>query len=1100
MGYARVKYFADLHIHSRFSRATSPNLDLEHLHQWAQLKGITVVGTGDFTHPGWFDELSSKLEPAEEGLYRLRPDIAKGIDREVYPSCRREVRFVLSAEISNIYKRADRTRKVHNVIFAPNLETAASVSARLDRIGNITSDGRPILGLDSRDLFEIVLESSPLAYLIPAHIWTPWFSVLGSKSGFDSIEACYGDLADQIFAVETGLSSDPAMNWMVSGLDRYTLVSNSDAHSPSKLGREANLFNTDLSYTAMFEALRSTNRSGYLGTVEFYPEQGKYHFDGHRKCDLRLSPGETVEKDGNCPVCGRKVTVGVMHRVSELADRPEGAEPPGARPFRSLIGLGDILAEIRGVGPGSKRVARDWEKLLAALGDEFTILQEVPIEDLERAGSPLLSEGVRRMRTGAITIDAGYDGEFGTVRIFEEGEREKLSGQIDLLPPAKKKKKAATPREKRGKKEGRRGAVPPKPGTGTERRDDGPAGNRPEGPIENLLNPMQREAVETSDGPLLIVAGPGTGKTLTLTCRIARIIRSGRARPENVLAVTFTNRAAREMRERLARILPEPGLSEGLTIETFHALGLKILRESIGLAGRCPDFTILDDEARDELLRTLFSDLDGRKRRVIGEQISAAKRELQDQDASKTIEADPRFATFYLIYENHLEHAGAVDFDDLIALPVLILRKHPGTLAQYRKRFRSISVDEVQDINRAQYELVRLLAADGSGLCAIGDPDQSIYAFRGADPGYFRKFESDYTQARVISLDRNYRSAETILNASSQVIVRNPGGRKEALRSGIEGVARIQIHRATTDRAEAEFVVHQIERLVGGTSHFSLDSGRADGEVEPEEWSFSDFAVLYRLGAQEAVLREAFDRSGIPFQLVRENPFRDEPGFRTILAVLKGVARPDCREAAAKIAGELGLGTDAMAGAIASGARIRNRGLPEFIRDLPERLAPPGCPDRPHWQWAADRLAGMAEEAGGSISDLLRRVTLTSGIDVYDERADRVALMTLHSSKGLEFGAVFIVGCEEGLIPYIRDSEEPSDGSLAEERRLFYVGMTRAGKRLFLVSAKSRFLFGERRARPVSRFVLDIEETLREELKSAHKGRRKETDLQLDLF
>ena len=378
-----MKLVADLHIHSHFSRATSPNLTFEHLTRWAQLKGIHVVGTGDIAHPGWLAEMREKLEPAEEGLYRLKPEHTTAVQAQVPPACHAPVRFMLGGEISNIYKRGDRTRKVHNIVFAPSFEATERLQARLEKIGNIRSDGRPILGLDSRDLLEIVLDTDPACHLIPAHIWTPWFSLLGSKSGFDSVAECFADLTPHIFALETGLSSDPPMNWRVSGLDRYTLVSNSDAHSPEKLGREATLFDCELAYGALFEALQYAGRlpspthgrgaggEGYLGTIEFFPEEGKYHFDGHRACDLVWDPPTTRAHNEICPVCGKPLTVGVMHRVEALADRPEGFRPVGPRPFHSLIPLPELLGEVYGVGASSKQVQAEYFKLLVGLGAEL---------------------------------------------------------------------------------------------------------------------------------------------------------------------------------------------------------------------------------------------------------------------------------------------------------------------------------------------------------------------------------------------------------------------------------------------------------------------------------------------------------------------------------------------------------------------------------------------------------------------------------------------------------------------------------------------------------------------------------------------------------
>jgi uncharacterized protein (TIGR00375 family) len=381
-------FTADLHIHSKFSRACSRDCDLEHLAWWAGRKGITVVGTGDFTHPAWLQELEDTLVPAEPGLFRLRPDLERDVAARLPPSCRTPVRFLLEVEISTIYKRADRTRKVHHLVYAPDLDTVRRFNRALGRIGNLGSDGRPILGLDSRDLLEITLESGPGAYLVPAHVWTPWFAVLGSASGFDAVADCYADLADHVFAVETGLSSDPAMNWRVSGLDRYRLVSNSDAHSPPMLGREATVFGCDVDYHAIRRALETGE--GFGGTIEFFPEEGKYHLDGHRRCGVRLEPGETLRRGGACPGCGKPLTVGVLHRVEALADREDGARPPAAAPFRRLVPLPEIVGEVLGVGARSKTVRREVDALVEGLGPELDILSRVPVEDI-RPASPLVA-------------------------------------------------------------------------------------------------------------------------------------------------------------------------------------------------------------------------------------------------------------------------------------------------------------------------------------------------------------------------------------------------------------------------------------------------------------------------------------------------------------------------------------------------------------------------------------------------------------------------------------------------------------------------------------------------------------------------------------
>ncbi|MBF0486205.1 MAG: DNA helicase UvrD [Candidatus Omnitrophica bacterium] len=430
-----MKFIADLHIHSKYSRATSSDLNPENLWLWAQLKGIGVVATGDCIHPVWLKELKEKLEPAEPGFFKLKEKYARALLAQVPVSCQasERVRFILSTEISNIYKKNDKVRKIHNVVIFSSFDTATAAQKKLDAIGNIKSDGRPILGMDAKDLLNLSLECDPKTLFIPAHIWTPWFSVLGSKSGFDSIEECFEDLTPHIYALETGLSSDPLMNWRLKQLDRFHLVSNSDAHSASKLGREANIFDCEFSYDGMFRALSDKKDKGFSGTIEFFPEEGKYHFDGHRDCQTRLHPKETLKNKGLCPECGKPVTVGVMARVEELADRPEGEKPQNARPYHNLIGLAEIIAEARGVGKASKQVDLVYRQMLEALGCEIKILMDVPLKNIQAVAGDVVAEGVRRMREGKVTIAAGYDGEFGTIKIFDGEERKTIEGQLTFF-------------------------------------------------------------------------------------------------------------------------------------------------------------------------------------------------------------------------------------------------------------------------------------------------------------------------------------------------------------------------------------------------------------------------------------------------------------------------------------------------------------------------------------------------------------------------------------------------------------------------------------------------------------------------------------------
>ena len=405
-----MKAIADLHIHSRYSMATSKDGTPENLELWARKKGISILGTGDFTHEKWREELKDSMVSAEDGFYKLK-------DEKRLPEAERmkdqTVRFVVSGEISCIYKKNGKTRKAHHLILLPGIEEAEKMAKKLEKIGNIHSDGRPILGLDSRDLLEIMLEASPEGIFIPAHIWTPHFSVLGAKSGFDSLEECFEDLTPYIYALETGLSSDPPMNWRISSLDQYQLVSNSDAHSPSKIGREANLLDIELSYEGLSRAL--CRGEGLLGTVEFFPEEGKYHYDGHRKCEVCLTP-EEAEKMGNiCPVCGKKLTMGVEHRVEQLADRKYGYRKENAKEFESLVPLAEVIASCMGYSSGSKKVQSCYENMLEKLGPEFEILRRVPAEDIKAVSDENVAAGIEGIRQKKVKKISGFDGKYGKI-------------------------------------------------------------------------------------------------------------------------------------------------------------------------------------------------------------------------------------------------------------------------------------------------------------------------------------------------------------------------------------------------------------------------------------------------------------------------------------------------------------------------------------------------------------------------------------------------------------------------------------------------------------------------------------------------------------
>jgi uncharacterized protein (TIGR00375 family) len=1049
---AAMRFHADLHVHSKYSRATSRDLDLEHLAAWAARKGITVVGTGDFTHPAWRAELKEKLAPAEPGLFRLRPEIEEAVARELPPACQTTVRFMLSVEISTIYKKGEKTRKVHHLIYAPDFATADIISDRLARIGNIASDGRPILGLDSRDLLEIALTSSPDAYFIPAHIWTPWFAALGSQSGFDSIKECYGDLADHIFAVETGLSSDPPMNWRLSMLDRYRLVSNSDAHSPGKLGREATTFDCAIDYFAIRNALKTGE--GYVGTVEFFPEEGKYHLDGHRKCEVKLSPREALAHGNCCPVCGGALTIGVQHRIETLADRgeAEALPPPTAGEVSNLVPLPEVLGEIAGSGPASKTVERGYGRLLSALGSELAILQSVPLEDITRKASSLLAEAIARLRAGNVIRDAGYDGEYGVIRLFQDDELRQRTGGgslfegVALAPPPERGKPA--PKVPGG---GPSAPAPPANPHPTAARSTSSVRGEDKG-VLSALDDDQRAAASIVDGPLVIVAGPGSGKTRTLMHRIVYLVAERGVRAEQCLAITFTRRAAGEMRERLRASLG--ARSNEIAVHTFHSLGLSILRVHANAAGLERGFRVAGDAERVAALAAAL-DLPTPRAQSLIRAISKAER-MSSTPNGEVAEARA-------VYRKMLAVNNWIDFDDLVGLTVRLLESNPDVAASYRERCRFVSVDEFQDVDARQYRLLTLLAPPpGGNLCAIGDPHQAIYGFRGADATCFERLRADYPGAAAVALKRNYRSSGTIVAASSQIIAKPDEPIAEIVRDMHE---RITIYAAPSERAEAESVVATIEQAIGGHSFFSIDSGRASGEGTA--LSFADFAVLYRTEAQAAALTEAFARSGIPFRKHSHAPLAEEPAVRALLDALES---PDAHDGGLAI--RLASAAQRVAAATQETAAI----------DL-----------------ALQRLQPLVETCGGDQTRFLDAVALTSDADFWDPRADGVALLTLHAAKGLEFAFVFIVGLEDGVLPlHWGKTDGIAAEDLAEERRLFYVGMTRAKDLLFLSRALKRQWRGRVREQKPSPFLADIESALVKQQQA--EGRRKPQDRQLKLF
>ena len=933
-----MEIVADFHVHSLHSIATGQNANLEHLDLWGRYKGLTVVGTGDCTHPGWLTELKDKLLPAGEGVYGLKEGLALPLQvsgplwEEVSP-----VRFVVTGEVSAIYSKGGRVRKVHLLLILSGLEGAERLSRRLGQLGNVVADGRPILGLDAKYLLELTLEADPEALVIPAHVWTPWFSVLGAKSGFDSLEECFEEHVGNIYALETGLSSDPPMNWRVSGLDRYLLVSNSDAHSPQKLAREANLFTVAPTYPEMARAIRS--QVGFAGTLEFFPEEGKYHLDGHRKCGQRLTPDQANETDGRCPRCHKPLTLGVMHRVMELADRPQGSPAPRSKPFESLIALPALLGEVLACGPGSKKVERVYFRLLEKLGPELDILRRVAREDVAREGGELLARAVEKMRRGEVHIVPGYDGVFGEIALLTPEERSRFQGQSAFWSAPAPAPKAAKPAVQ----------APPESSTTTRARPEpasSPSLATDDDPLLAGLNQAQRLAVTHQGPPLIVQAGPGTGKTRALTHRLAYLLKRRQVPPESVLALTFTRQAAQEMATRVQALLPDfPGLNR-CTLGTFHALGLKMLSEHGFNRG------VADEERRRVLVQEVAKEFRLPVSRL-DRQISEAKQALYGPGDVPPGETLP-LAQAFLAYEALLEREQLWDYEDLLARPLRLLQENPDMRESYQGRFRHLLVDEYQDLNEVQYLFFRALAGPGAEIMVIGDPHQAIYGFRGARPEYFSRFAEDWPGALTLSFTATYRLPPPLLAASQRLLPEANEGPQVSRRAGDRPVVLLE---AASPQEEARVIARHIEALVGGLDHRSLDDHRLRYQDQALEVGFKDVAVLFRVHALGPELFQALTAAGLPCELARE-----------------------------------GVGPE------------------------------------------------------------------VTGIDL---AAQRVKLLTLHAAKGLEFPYVFIAGCESGLLPLEPEGRAPAD--LEEERRLFYVGLTRAQCQVFLTRARNRTLWGKRR-------------------------------------
>lgn len=1137
-----MSFIADLHIHSRFSRATSKKLTPGNLAAWAMVKGLHVLGTGDFTHPAWRAELAEALVRDEEtGLYRLReaPNLSEALPGLDALDARPPL-FLWQTEISSIYKRHGKVRRVHNLVYMPDLDAVERLSKRLEGIGNLASDGRPILGLDSRNLVEIVLETDPRGVVIPAHAWTPWFAVFGSKSGFDSMEECFGDLTGEIFALETGLSSDPDMNRLWSHLDRYAMLSNSDAHSGENLGREANRFSGVPSYDGIFDALRRPSARdtscAYAGTVEFFPEEGKYHLDGHRICGVVMDPREALAHGDICPVCGRPLTIGVLHRVLELADRseplpPEQLSEPG---FSSLIPLPELLGELLGTGSKSRKVAERYKALLRTFGPEMEILHNVDLHALRRHWEAL-GEGIDRMRRGQVIRKGGFDGEYGTVRVFTPQELNEFAsgrGRVALPGLDAPDGGAPKPKESTQRQKDRGGSLPPTPprqgmmpctphagedgNAVLSGQRGGPEGFNPSGGVrgsaptglENAggslhagFSPEQRRAIEAGLGapprPVLVAAGPGAGKTRTLVGRIRHLISVG-VPAARILAVTFTRRAAAELKERLGA--PVDGNTSGAcgpadalpACDTLHALAFDRLRQD----GETP-LMLLSEESSRRVFAEACPDLNAAARRAAWDALQTARERLKTPapDLTACLER----------YTARKSDLGVADYTDLLEFLLRRLRETPDA----PRRWDHVLVDETQDLSPLQLAVLRgLLPEDGAGFFGIGDPDQAIYGFRGAEADVVAALRRHWPDLEVLRLHESYRAVSGVLDCANTLLAGQ--GRCGRLSSHRSGPATLHLFSAPTDEAEAQWIATQIRRLLGSMSHTLADAarrkrgGRRDalGHLEESSCTPGDIAVLVRLKAQMGPLRRALLAQGVPCSVPEEEGCWHDPGVALLLAEAErrlGIGDGTLPDAEQVIRERLGA-PDAPA-ATASTARTRETdallaACPADIWERgPARLTaalPPKAPfDALFRKSAALRELQRLWSAAGGWSALLTRIGFMRDQEQVRADAEQVQIMTLHASKGLEFRCVFLPGLEDGLLPLQRQrlfrpasdaagpDAPPDDEANAEERRLLYVGLTRAAEAVFCSHAAQRTLYGAALRLPPSRFLPALREHCR---------------------
>ncbi len=1053
-----MKFVADLHIHSPYSRATSSKLTPENLDYYAKIKGIDLLATGDALHPKWLEILKEKLTPLGNGLFEVKKEYKLPIDHKLD----KPVYFVLNTEISTIYKKQDKVRKIHQLIFFPDFVSLEKTRSILEKIGNLNSDGRPILGLDSKKLLEISLESNQKNLFIPAHIWTPWFSLFGANSGFDALTNCFEDLSTHIFALETGLSSDPAMNRICSFLDNYRLISNSDAHSPNNLAREANIFNCDLSYDGIFNALKYDN--GFLGTIEFFPQEGKYHNDGHRNCQIEFTPLDTIRNNYLCPVCGKPVTRGVMHRVAELADRAESTIDYKNQTYSTITPLKNLIAEIFGTSANSKKVNVEYVENILKFGSELAILTEVNLQQLSDCGKEILAEGIKRLRNKQVYLSSGYDGEYGKIRVFSPEETKSFNkNQLFNMnsffkePEIIKTIEFDVPAFQ--KMLGVEGGKPPSKITSSL----GSKGRSPlsETKVEGGLPPSKTN---------IITAGPGAGKTTFLVQQIITTLNEKKVKPNQVLAITFSNKAAEEIAERIKK-KSEINFNN---VYTFHRFGLGILKTHYHLLKHESDFIIIDENEKYLIIKKLLlNNESSTKMNNISQKISKYKNTFDIKIK------DEEFDEIFLSYNQHLESINAFDLDDLIYQTVNLLENNQEILGKLQNRYQYIFVDEFQDLNYTQYKLIKLLSKNAN-LFAIGDPDQAIYGFRGSDANLITKLKDNEKNVTEIKLPISYRCPNNYLQLGAKIIDKTTflTGRNEKNITDLKSF--------NNEKNEAEFIAETIEKMIGGTSSFSINTQKTDGSEYSGIQSFSDIAILARTSELFEPLIPALLRHGISYQLIDNKSIFDKEPFVSLVEIIrigtrqnKGVKGDSVLFKEILPVANLCVCPEQTEPSVKNNP-ILNVTIKEMINNniSLEQI----------FQFIFDNYSAIPENNRKNILKFtkkfsnnyelfLQEVALRNPIDDFSINNEAVNLLTLHSAKGLEYKAVFIIGCEDNLLPFeLFGAKTPEE--IAEEARLFYVGITRSIKYLNLSYVRKRLYKNRLLEQQPSKFLKNVNPNL----------------------